>query len=375
MNAQKLFDSIVAIPEIKHIVKNMGHEKSTAKEIRVRILSEVQSYAKEHFGKNFDLMLKSNYHKEVYLWLNGSKFGCYSNLKNVIKPKFVPLNGSSSRWIDEIEQLTRILVSGGFISAWNAVDSSKSLFKQFSHNQFIGRAGNAEFIRFDTSIYNPASLRAVSKSNAEVARDIIASGMSYLFKNGIALSGQDRTRVNVPLQMCRTNSSYEKECFNDAELRYYIEVLQHSNDIYDVSIKFRHVSKKGKTNTHNRIQSIVKAALENMPHVSGLHVGTGNHANLPNCRNYVLTNFRINMGMKNEAPKEERVVETSPAQLVGVSSVSEINEDDIRRFFEKKVAELSDELGSLISHRDTITEQINQKSTQQRKFKQILEAL
>ncbi|AWD90512.1 hypothetical protein KNT87_gp073 [Erwinia phage Cronus] len=374
MNAQKLFDSIVAIPEIKHIVKNMGHEKSTAKEIRVRILSEIQSHAKDHFGKNFDLMLKSNYHKEIYSWLNGSKFGCYSNLKNVIKPKF-PLNGSSSRWIDEIEQLTRILVSGGFISAWNAVDSSKSLLKQFSHNQFIGRAGNAEFIRASVRIRSISSWRSEESSNAEVARDIIASGMSYLFKNGIALSGQDRTRVNVPLQMCRTNSSYEKECFNDAELRYYIEVLQHSNDIYDVSIKFRHVSKKGKTNTHNRIQSIVKAALENMPHVSGLHVGTGNHANLPNCRNYVLANFRINMGMKNEAPKEEKVVETSPAQLVGVSSVSEINEDDIRRFFEKKVAELSDELGSLISHRDTITEQINQKSTQQRKFKQILEAL
>ena len=258
----------------------------------------------------------------------------------------------------------------------------QTLFKKVpgTSNYFYGRNGLAE--------------RAYVTSSSS-AKNVISSGFKYLLTYGRHLNGLNRERIQVPLQS--VNESWFFADTINSKVLYSVEVNRgEQENNYDITLIVRYSKGQKSCKTMNRlIRDQIMAAFSYMPHISKEYVGMGQGPK-PDV-DYIRAKFTIDLSSS---------VKTSPAELTQVVSSSglspsqefdiachkvlagddqepeqnaivpmAINDDIVKAYLEKRVVELSDELGILINQRDTISEQIANKSDQQNKLRAILEVL
>lgn len=379
MNPAKLFNIAKNDSMMKSITRSYDVSPPTEiqKALRKSILHEMFRVIQENLHVNsVDLVyvLKSSFTQDLEKWLKGEW------INREIKVSF----NRRSFLETEIVGLIKLLTINGFFSYYSAREAAQTLFKEVpgTSNYFYGRNGLAE--------------RAYVTSNSS-ARNIISSGFKYLLTYGRSLNGLNRERVQVPLQPVH-ESWFFADTIN-SKILYSVEVNEgEQENNYDVALIVRYSKGQKSCNVMNRlIIDQIAAAFSYMPHVSKEYFGMSQGPKIG--VDYVCAKFTIDLSSSVKTSPAELVKEVavsssglSPSEVIEFASHKvlagddqepeqnaivpmAINDDIVKAYLEKRVVELSDELGILINQRDTISEQIANKSDQQNKLRAILEVL
>lgn len=381
MNPAQLFNIAKNDSTMKTITRSydVSPPVEIQRALRKSILHEMFRIIQENLhvnSVNLVYVLKGSFTRDLEKWLRGDW------INREIKVSF----NRRSFLETEIVGLIKLLTINGFFSYYSAREAVRTLFKKVpgTSNYFYGRNGLAE--------------RAYVTSSSSV-KNIISSGFKYLLTYGRHLNGLNRERIQVPLQS--VNESWFFADTINSKVLYSIEVnAGEAENNYDIILNIRYSKGTESCSLMNHlISGQISSAFSYMSHVRKVIVGVGPGLNGNAKLNYVRAKFTIDLSSS---------VKTSPSDLAKEIAVSSsglspsqefdvachkvldddaqepeqnaivpmaINDDIVKAYLEKRVIELSDELGILINQRDTISEQIANKSDQQNKLRAILEVL
>lgn len=358
MNAQLLFDSLIKTPFYNFLNTQIQYSHAKAVDNRATMFEEFKQCIRG-LGLDCDpsLVLKHRYIADTSKWLKGQYSPSYI--------KTVDVHPNESKWHLEALAFTQILIRAGFISYVNARKACGSLLKFGDYQTYFGRNGVPQRLTQNTSIYVDNRL----DTDSDRIKNTVASGLEQMLNYGRVLISK-RDRVNIPFQLCRTDASFfNKNYQGPAAVRFHVQAGVIERNLFEVVIRLRHVGNEDSSNTvHRLIADQLSNVLSHMPHVRNVGKNVGNMIGVSkedNNKTGVEVRFVINTAYDFTvtspadlaAPPKEQ---PSVIKVVKEIIKAEVTEKDVAHFFDRRIMVLNDELGALISNRDTILEQIKQ---------------
>lgn len=356
MKPIELYKELMALPAIASIITSVQFHHKTAPAHRKQILNIISRHLDQAYGVRTIGVFKSGYVRDANAWINGNRLNLL--IKGV---GYTPAIG----WSSEMQSITRILIRNGFSRWVNARNTAKNLFKPFNgdYQRFYGRNGDPQYL------YTGAN----NIDREEWLNSVISAGMKVFAQTGQYLS-HDKDRIDIRFsRISNTGFYFHIPKYSPSNIFFYVNTKEISKDKFNVTINFRHITENRQDFVTRRLSDHLQAALCSMPHASNISTRISSVDSAYH-RDILTINFDFVFPQESQQPVPEEIkpMITSPAEL---SNASNISEADIEAFLNRRIVELSDDLGVLYNQRDMITEQIEQKTHQQRKFKQILEAL
>lgn len=342
MKPIELYEKFLTLPITSSLIANSANyagsysvESRAARCAQMKV--EFLSYVSGLVGTDVINILKPKAARDIKLWATGG----YSN-KNLKGVK------TSNPWETFAESFVKILVKNGFFSYYNAKEAAKTLFKR-ERGFYYGRGGT----------------QVTCFSHTSVER-LIINNMRVLLNYGAILGGKSRNFVKSKLH------PYSGDNFKNSKgLTFIVQNLRqksiHSTD--RISITFHHEDYEGNANINvlKNIKECLVNVLVKMPHVS----------------NITQVMFDKDVCVEFSIVTETETVATSPAELAAPVEEpktpepvkTSITDEDIRAHLQNKIVVLSDEIGVLIQERDSISEQITDRTDRLEKIRKIIEVL